>query len=380
MKSIKNIKLLLCAFFLTTTITSCNTQSKKLIEEKTESNEWISFKGSDNDTTKKIVLISGDEEYRSEEGLTQLGKILSQRHGFNCSVHYSQDPIKPGIVNANFHGNIPGLEQLEDADLMIILTRFRSLSDKQMEYINNFLLKGKPVIGLRTSTHAFQFKEKDGIISKWAHYSNGYNGEKTTWKDGFGRLVLGEKWISHHGHHKQQSTTGIIDNNAINHPITNGISNGDIWGPTDVYGVRLPMPDDSQPIILGQVTNRKGEYIENDAFYGMKPTDNEVALTNPGQKDILNINDPMMPVAWTKTYQIPNGKTGKSFTSTIASSTDLMSEGVRRLIVNATYWVMDLKVPEKADVSLVGDYQPTQYGFKSDDYWLSRNLKVSDLK
>jgi hypothetical protein len=249
-----------------------------------------------------------------------------------------------------------------------------------MGYVNNYLLAGKPVIGLRTSTHAFQFKPKDTIASKWAHYNNNYQGEKTEWEGGFGRLILGEKWISHHGHHKHQSTAGIVSPGADNHPITNGISDGDIWGPTDVYGVRLPLPGDSQPIILGQVVNRKGEYDENDAFYGMRPTDDEVAEVNPRQKNIPKINDPMMPVAWTKTYQIPNGKPGKAFTSTVASSTDLVSEGVRRLIVNASYWAMDLEVPEKADVTLVGDYQPTAYGFKEKGYWPDRNLKVTDLR
>jgi translation initiation factor 1 (eIF-1/SUI1) len=359
----------------------CNTPKEKKNEEPkkiVENIEWNSFQGKTNG--KNIVLISGDEEYRSEEGLTQLAKILAERHGFNCTVHYSQDPNNIGVIDANFHGNIPGLEQLKNADLMIILTRFRALSDKQMTYINDYLMAGKPVIGLRTSTHAFQFNTKDSIPSKWMHYSNSFKDESSVWNGGFGRLVLGEKWISHHGHHKHQSTLGIVDENAENHPITSSINSGDLWGPTDVYGVRLPLPDDSQPIILGQVTNRKGDYDENDPFYGMKSTDDEKALTNPQQKKIENINDPMMPVAWIKSYQLPGGKTGKSFTSTIASSTDLMSEGVRRLIVNASYWTMGLEVPEKADVTLVGDYQPTAYGFKKDEYWLKRNLKVIDLK
>ena len=32
---------------------------------------------------------------------------------------------------------------------------------------------------------------------------------------------------------------------------------GEIWGSTDVYGVRLPLPGDSKPLVLGQVTARK---------------------------------------------------------------------------------------------------------------------------
>lgn len=373
-------RLLLSSALCLSMIVGCDSLKSKGSEKQIESKEWNTFKGSNRKDAPNVVLISGDEEYRSEEGLTQMAKILSKRHGFNCTVHYSQDPKNPGVINSNYHGNIPGLEQLKKADLMIILTRFRALADEQMEYINEYLEQGKPVVGLRTSTHAFQFKNKNGVPSKWAHYSNSYNGDKKEWIGGFGRLVLGEKWISHHGHHKHQSTTGVLNAGAENNPITNGIENGDIWAPTDVYGVRLPLPGDSQPIILGQVTNRAGTYNKDDAFYGMRPTDTEVAVKNPGQKKIADINSPMMPVAWTKSYQLPNGKKGKAFASTMGASTDLASEGVRRLVVNASYWALGLKVPKKANVKLVGEYTPSAYGFKNPAYWVKKNLKVTDLK
>src|ERR1700680_140622 len=74
---------------------------------------------------KHIVLISGDEEYRSEEALPQLGKILAKHHGFKCTVLFAIDP-KTGEINPNI-SNIPGLENLQSADLMIISTRFRDL-------------------------------------------------------------------------------------------------------------------------------------------------------------------------------------------------------------------------------------------------------------
>ena len=76
----------------------------------------------------------------------------------------------------------------------------------------------------------------------------------------------------------------------------------------------------------------------------------------------------MMPIAWTKSYQLPGGgKAGKSFTTTMGSSTDLTNEGLRRLLVNAVYFLLDMKVPQKADVALVGEYKPSAYrgnGFK----------------
>jgi hypothetical protein len=336
--------------------------------------QWLTFEGSDKNA-KHIVLISGDEEYRSEESMPQLAKILSKHHGFNCTVLFAQDPAQPGIIDANYVKNIPGLEALDNADLMIISTRFRALPDDQMKHIDDYLLAGKPVIGLRTATHAFNFKEEDN--SSYKHYGNYYKGDKTEWTDGFGKLVLGENWVSHHGHHKHQSTKGIVVEEGKATGITNSIADGDVWASADVYEVRLPMSGDAQPIILGKVMNRKGEYDENDMFYGMRPSDDEVAKTNNNGKDV---SAPLMPVAWTKTYQIPGGKTGKVFTSTAFSAVDFTIEGTRRLVVNAVYWTLDLPVPAKTNVDLVGSYNPTNYEFRKDEYWDGKQLKVSDFK
>ena len=81
---------------------------------------------------KHIVLISGDQEYRSEETIPQLAKILATRHGFKCTVLFTLD--KDGTINPNVN-NVPGLEALKSADLMIIFTRFLNLPDDQMQHI-----------------------------------------------------------------------------------------------------------------------------------------------------------------------------------------------------------------------------------------------------
>ncbi len=344
--------------------------------EATEVQEWLSFEGKSD--MPKVVLVSGDEEYRSEESLPLLAKMLNTHHGFNCTVLFAQDPEKPGIINPNYVHNIPGLDHLKTADMMIIFTRFRALPDEQMQYINDYLKTGKPVLGIRTATHAFHFKKSDPD-SKWAHYGNSYEGDDE-WKDGFGRLVLGEKWISHHGWHRHQSTRGIVAPDAASHPILNGIGEGEIWGPTDVYGVRLPLPGDSQPIVLGQAVNRAGEYDENDPLYGMRSTDIEVAGIHPDRAEKGNPNEPMMPVAWTKSYQIPGGQKGRVFATTMGASTDLLSEGTRRMFVNAVFWCLDLEVPEKANVDIVGDFDPTPYMFVDDQYFIDKNQSVASLK
>ena len=369
------LPILICLFmFACKEQKEAKTNETATVETTDTPQQWLTFEGSDKNA-KHIVLISGDEEYRSEESMPQLAKILSKHHGFNCTVLFAQDPANPGTIDANYGKNIPGLEALDSADLMIIATRFRALPDDQMKHIDDYLMAGKPVIGLRTATHAFNFTDED--VSNYKHYGNSYKGDMAEWEGGFGRLVLGEKWVSHHGHHKHQSTKGFVTDAGKTTGITNSISDGDVWASADVYEVRLPMSGDSQPIIYGKVMNRQGEFDENDIFYGMRPTDDEAAKTNHAGKDV---SSPLMPVAWTRTYQIPGGKKGKAFTSTAFSAVDFTIEGTRRLVVNAVYWTLDLPVPTKTNVELVGSYNPTTYEFRKDEYWDEKQLKVSDFK
>jgi hypothetical protein len=246
-------------------------------------------------------------------------------------------PIDPatGEINPDVNNNIPGLEALGDADLMIIATRFRNLPDDQMQHIAKFVEAGKPIIGMRTATHAFNIPE-GGTYAK-------YGWQSKEWDGGFGRQVLGETWISHHGKHKEQATRGIVAPGAESHPIVRGCE--DIFGPTDVYGVRLPLPGDSKALILGQVLT------------GMQPSDPPVSGPQ---------NDPLLPIAWIRTFETEDGQKARVFTTTMGAATDLESEGLRRLLVNAAYWCVGLEtqIPERSDVGLVGEYKPTAYGFK----------------
>ncbi|MCY2939231.1 MAG: ThuA domain-containing protein [Planctomycetota bacterium] len=317
---------------------------------------WVVYPGQGADKAgagKKIVLVSGDEEYRSEEALPQLGRMLARHHGFQCVVLFAIDP-KTGEINPNVNNNIPGLENLADADLMIIATRFRDLPPQQMAHIDAFLKLGKPVIGLRTATHAFNM----GKDHPYARYGNGYNGPDKAWADGgFGRMVLGEKWISHHGDHGSQATRGRTAPGADEHPILIGIKDGAVFGPTDVYGVRLPLPGDSRPLLLGEVVA------------GMKAGDPPLA----GKR-----NEPMMPVAWSKTYQAPGGTAkGRVFNTTMGASQDMENEAFRRLLVNATYWAVGLegKITPAAEVEIVGKFKPTRFSFNG----YTKGVKPADL-
>lgn len=301
------------------------------------SKEFITFKPDKSTASaKRIVLISGDEEYRSEESLPMLAKILTNHYGFNTTVLFAINP-ETGNIDPNYQKNIPGLEALKTADLMIIATRFRGLPDDQMKYIDDFLRAGKPVIGLRTATHAFRFDRESS--SPYRKYS--FDSKVNGWTGGFGKKILGETWINHHGNHGKEGTRGLVDGitKGNGHPVLTGVE--DIWGPTDVYGITA-IPEGAAVLIWGQSTA------------GMTP----IAPVN-WHKSII-------PVAWTKTYRYESGSPeGRVFATTMGAATDLVNADLRRLIVNAVYWAMHMEddISSDSSVETVGEYHPTAFGF-----------------
>ncbi|MCB1064834.1 MAG: hypothetical protein KDN20_18180 [Verrucomicrobiae bacterium] len=289
---------------------------------------------------KKIVFLAGDEEYRSEESLPMLAKILSQTHGFDCTVLFSVDPEK-GYIDPNNGKNIPGTEALADADLMILALRFRDLPPEQTQPITDFLNAGKPVIGLRTSTHAFNGKMATG-----------------DWKyNQFGLNILGETWVAHHGAHKKEGARGVIEADNANHSMLNGVM--DVFAPSDVYTVKN-LKGDETILLRGAVT----ETLDPSS----KP------ITGPK-------NSPMQALAWIHDYTGPNGTAkGQAFCTTAGAAVDLMSEDLRRLVVNAAYYLTGMNVPERADVTFIDPYYPSFFGFiKDPTYWSGRNLKPADF-
>lgn len=295
---------------------------------------------------KHIVLIAGDEEYRSEEALPMLAKILAVRHGFKCTVLFSLNPAD-GSIDPSHQTNLVGLEELDRADMMVLFIRFREPADDQMKYFANFVNSGKPILGIRTATHAFAYdRNKQSPFAR-------YDWRSKEWPGGFGQQVLGETWVSHHGNHGKESTRGVINEAFKTHPVLRGVR--DIWGPSDVYTV-IHLPAEAQVLVHGQVLE------------SMSPTDKPVA----GPK-----NNPMMPLVWLRNYTGEAGKTSRVICSTIGAAVDLESEDLRRLFVNACYWGLGLErhIPSRNNVDYVGAYQPTFFGFGK----FKKGVKPSDL-
>lgn len=274
-----------------------------------------------------IVFLAGDHEYRSEESLPALARILAQRQGFKCTVLFNIEPASGEITAGNSH--MPGLEALDTADLAVVFLRFQNFPAADMKHFDDYLQRGGPVVGLRTATHGFKIP-KDAPFAK---HSYDYKG--TDYELGFGHQVLGQTWVGHYGKNHAQSTRISIVPDKATHPILRGVK--DIWVHVGGY---VGKPVDGEILTLAQPLN------------GMTPT-------SPADE-----TKPPMPSEWTRTYKTANGKTGRVFTTLYGTSEDITNEGYRRLVLNGCLWAVGLedKITPTLDYAFVGPFQPNTFG------------------
>lgn len=278
---------------------------------------------------KHIVFLAGDHEYRSEEALPALARIMAKHHGFKCTVLFNVDPESGYIVPGN--SNMPHTDVCESADLLVFGLRFQNFSADQMQPIVDYLDKGGPVVGTRTSTHAFKIP-KD---SPFARFDFKYQGEEM--KLGFGRQILGETWISHYGKNHVMSTRLDIVPTQADHPILRGVK--DPWVEAGGYWVD-PKPDS---IVLANA----------QPLEGMTPDSKPAADKDP------------CPGVWIRSYESKSGTKGRVFTTTYGASEDIRNDGFRRMMVNGCLWAVGLENAIKPDleVAFVGPYHPSTFSF-----------------
>ena len=309
-------------------------QQGKLKLAANKSDLWLTYKGEgDPGKEKHVVLIAADQEYRSEQSMPMLAKILSKHHGFDCTVLFSVnekgevDPTMPApFKDKTKRHNIPGLGHLAKADCVIWLSRFMHLPQDQMQHFHDYFDSGKPLIALRTANHGF-----------W-----GGVGYKKGGKNVSLRQMLGGTFMGHHGGWHREATRGVIVPSNRKHPILTGV--GDIWGTSDVYRChndKNPFPEDCTSLVLGQ------------------------PLVNLEKDAPPNTKKEPLPVAWTKTWTGNKGRGSKIFHFTMGSAVDFENEGVRRMTVNAVYWGLGMEKDIKPDssIAIIGDYKPLKAGF-----------------
>ena len=304
-----------------------------------ESELWLTYSGGDGPGKgKHIVLIAADQEYRSEQAMPMMARILSTHHGFDCTVLFGVnkngevDPTMPvypkkGEEEAFQQHSIPGLEHLASADLVIFFHRLLTLPPEQLEKMVDYLDSGKPILALRTANHGFR-----GPLPY----------EREGKRVNFGRDILGGAFMGHHGRWHADSTRGSIDVAHAEHPLVQGVE--DVWGPSDVYRTYkegTSLPEGCVPLVWGQ------------PLMGRQPDDEP------------NVEKKPLPVAWCKMWETSNGEQARVFQSTMGSARDLESAGLRRLIINAVYWGLEMEneISPKSSVAIVGDYEPLESGF-----------------
>ncbi|MEO1525978.1 MAG: ThuA domain-containing protein [Planctomycetota bacterium] len=292
---------------------------------------WLKYDGNQErpGKGKHVVLVAAEQEYRSEQALPMLAKVLAEHHGFNCTVLFSVnaddevDPTLPApFKDKSLRHRIPGLEQLADADCLIWMSRFMQLPDDQMKHFHDYFDSGKPFIALRTANHGFLGGKKYEVNGQWIGL----------------RELLGGTFMGHHGGWHRESTRGILVDEQRAHPILVGIE--DIWGTSDVYrchNERFPFPADCTALVLGQ------------PLVDLKPTS-----PPNGKKEPL-------PIAWTKTWKGNQGRESRILHFTMGSAEDFANAGVRRLTVNGVYWGLGMEEKISADSSV--EYTPMKAGF-----------------
>lgn len=288
-----------------------------------------------------IVFLASDHEYRTEETCPALARILAKHHGFKCTVLHGVD--KDGYIQAGI-SNVPGLEALESADLFVIFARFLNLPGKQMDHVVSYLDRGGPVVGLRTSSHAFKIPAN----SPYAKYD--FKSKVKGYENGFGHQILGNTWVGHYGHNHKQGTRIEIIPEQKKHVILSGVADNAFCHAGAYNGI--PGPDftvltNSQPLV------------------GMN------------KDDAPDKSKPPVASTWTRHYTSKDGKKHRVFHSTQGASEDILDADYRRMLINGIFWAVGKEAAIKAgmNVAFVGPYQPNTFAFAGH----AKKVKPSDL-
>lgn len=302
------------------------------------SERWLTYRGDSAGlpaSGKHVVLIAAEQEYRSEESMPMLARVLAAHHGMHTTVLFSQnadglvDPTQKtrSRKDPDLLHDIPGIEHVGKADLVVFSTRFMSLPEAQIAHVIDYLDSGKPIVGVRTANH--------GFLQPFPYEVRGKRVR-------FGDDVLGGAFRGHYGGWHRESTRGVLVDAQRAHPILRGVS--DIWGTSDVYRMYpkgKSLPASCTTLVLGQ------------PLQGLNPDD------APNEKKAP------LPVAWTNVWETSTGAKARVFHVTMGSARDFESAGLRRLLVNAVYWGLGLEeaIDPERSVDPTRPYAPRKSGF-----------------
>ncbi len=245
-----------------------------------------------NDSRPHLVIVTAEREYQTDQSLPP----------FAVSHLGGDFKISHVFANPQDRNDLPGIEILDEADVALISVRRRVLPPQQMVVIRRFVETGKPLVGIRTASHAFSLRSKEP--------PSGYAAWET-----FDPDVIGGHYVGHHGH-GQQTSLRIADG-LENHPILTGVETASFVGNGSLY-LSKPLGESAMPLLIGSI---------------------------PGK--------PAEPVAWTHIRK----DSGRTFYTSLGHIDDFRQPVFRRLLMNGIYWAAGLKppdlLPRGADVKAV---------------------------
>jgi nicotinamidase-related amidase/type 1 glutamine amidotransferase len=235
-----------------------------------------------------IVFLSAENEYDAAETLPAFARELELHSGLRCDI-LQASTAKSG---AEIH-YISGMDILTEADLVVVYARRRGFPADQMKYLRDYLARGKPLIGLRTASHAFDSR---GSAPKEG---------RDEWPE-FDPEVLGGNYHNHYGAGPKVTITP--GPGAGGHPLLQGVelpflSDGSLYKTS-------PLAAGTQLLLLGTIPDQEPE-----------------------------------PVAWTNHY-----RNSRVFYTALGHPGDFANSSFRRLLTNAIFWALDKPVPSSGTI------------------------------
>ncbi len=257
--------------------------SEQLFSEAYPHGREFRFSG---DRRIRLAMLIAEDEYKTEQTLPP---FAAQHLGKNFSVTsvFGSDTDR---------ASIPGINAVADADALLVSVRRRPLAANDLQIVRDFVAKGKPVIGIRTASHAFSLrgKEPEGGLAAWPE---------------FDAQVFGGNYTNHYGN--DLTTAVSLAPEAAKHPVLAGQTFEGFRAGGSLYQT-APLAAGSHVLLLGKVKDQ-----------------------------------PEQPLAWT----FIRGDGGRSFYTSLGHEEDFKQPQFRALLSAGIHWACGLECPTLDEVN-----------------------------
>jgi nicotinamidase-related amidase len=168
------------------------------------------------DERPRIAFLTAESEYRANQRLPEFAHDLMLKN-----IH-SDFALGIPVMEGEGRHNLENLRILEDAGLAVVFIRRRALEPEKMKQIKDYVASGRPLLGLRTASHAFDANgnvpREGGGIEAARESASAFLSQWTE----FDRDVLGGNYQGHHGHLKTGTEVFVVPG-MENHPLLKGV-------------------------------------------------------------------------------------------------------------------------------------------------------------